>query len=191
MGIMIIKPTEHVIVYVNQEAASMMTRKRGEIVGRICHDRVCPAEFGKCPITDLGQDIDQSESCVLNHEREKIPIIKTVKSIIFNGRPHLLESFLDISTIKEKEKLEGVLEMAGAAAHHLNQPIQVLLSGANYLQRDKFDGFVREMADVMLEAIAQLKERIDRIQAITRYENEAYVQGKRIVDVIKSSADKP
>jgi hypothetical protein len=36
-----------------------------------------------------------------------------------------------------------------------------------------------------------LKERIDRIQAITRYENEAYVQGKRIVDVIKYSADKP
>lgn len=42
-------------------------------------------------------------------------------------------------------------------------------------KRDKFDGFVREMADVMLEAVAQLKERIDRIQAITRYENEAYV----------------
>jgi hypothetical protein len=42
------------------------------------------------------------------------------------------------------------------------------------------------MADVMLEAIVQLKERIDRIQAITRYENEACVQGKRIADVIKS-----
>lgn len=36
-----------------------------------------------------------------------------------------------------------------------------------------------------------MKERIDRIQAITRYENEADVQGKRIVDVIKYSADKP
>ena len=43
----------------------------------------------------------------------------------------------------------------------------------------------------MLEAAARLKERIDRIQAITRYENEAYFQGKRIVDVIKSTADKP
>lgn len=85
----------------------------------------------------------------------------------------------------------GVFEVAGAAAHHLSQPIQVLLSGANYLQRGKFDGFVREMTDVMLEAVARLKERIDRIQAITRYENEAYVQGKRIVDVIKYSADKP
>ena len=36
-----------------------------------------------------------------------------------------------------------------------------------------------------------MKERLDRIQAITRYENEAYVQGKRIVDVIRYSADKP
>jgi len=187
MGIMIIDPAEHVIVYANREAAEMMSRKPGEIVGRICHDRVCPAEFGKCPITDLGQDIDHSERCVLNHRREKVPIIKTVKWISFRGRPHLLESFLDISTVKEKERLEGVLEMAGAAAHHLSQPIQVLLSGANYLQRDKFDPPVREMAAMMLDAVNQLSDRVQRIQAITRYENEDYLKGKRIVDVFKSS----
>ncbi|MGA8241819.1 MAG: hypothetical protein WB818_14700 [Desulfobacterales bacterium] len=46
-------------------------------------------------------------------------------------------------------------------------------------------------ASQVKEAVARLKERIDRIQAITRYENEADVQGKRIVDVIKYSADKP
>ena len=189
MGVMIIDPTAHLIVYANDEAADMMIRPPGEIIGRVCHDHVCPAETGKCPITDLGQEIDHSERCVLNRKRDKVPIIKTVKWITFNGRPHLLESFLDISTIKEKEKLEGVLEMAGAAAHHLSQPIQVLLSGATYLKREKFDDPVREMADIMLDSLNRLRELIGRIQAITRYESEAYVQGKRIVDIYKSSAD--
>ena len=191
MGVMIIDPEAHVIVYANKEAADMMDRDRTEIVGRVCHDRVCPAESGKCPITDLGQEIDHSERCVLNRDKIKVPIIKTVKWITFNGRPHLLESFLNISTIKEKEKLEGVLEMAGAAAHHLSQPVQVLLSGAAYLKRDKFDPQVREMADVMLESLNRLRELIGRIQAITRYESEDYVDGKRIVDIYKSSGDDP
>ena len=189
MGIMIIDPEEHIIVYANQEAADMMSREPDEIVDRICHDRVCPAEFGKCPITDLGQEIDHSERCVLNRDKEKVPIIKTVKWITFRGRPHLLESFLDISAIKEKEKLEGVLEMAVAAAHHLSQPVQVLLSGASYLQRDKFDQPVRQMASAMRNAANQLRLMIGRIQAITRYESEDYVQGKRIVDIYRSSDD--
>lgn len=189
MGVMIIDPAAHVIVYANDEANNMMRRSSAEVIGRVCHDHVCPAEMGKCPITDLGQKIDHSERCVLNRNREKVPIIKTVKWITFNGRPHLLESFLDISTIKEKEKLEGVLEMAGAATHHLSQPIQVLLSGATYLKREKFDDHVREMATIMLDALDRLRELIGRIQAITRYESQAYVQGKRIVDIYKSSAD--
>jgi nitrogen-specific signal transduction histidine kinase len=189
MGVMIIDPTDHIIVYANDEAAGMMTRPPGEIIGRVCHDHVCPAEMGKCPITDLGQEIDKSERCVLNCKREKVPIIKTVKWITYNGRPHLLESFLDISAIKEKEKLEGVLEMAGAAAHHLSQPTQVLLSGAAYLKREQFDDHVREMADIMLDALNRLRDLIGRIQSITRYESEAYVQGKRIVDIYKASMD--
>lgn len=187
MGVMIIDPADHVIVYANGEAAGMMSRSPGEILGRVCHDHVCPAETGKCPITDLGQEIDHSERCVLNRNREKVPIIKTVKWIVFNGRPHLLESFLDISAIKEREKLEGVLEMAGAAAHHLSQPTQVLLSGASYLNREHFDENVREMADIMLEALKRMRELIGRIQSITRYESESYVQGKRIVDIYKAS----
>ena len=44
------------------------------------------------------------------------------------GRDHLLETFMDISAVKEKDRLQGVLEMAGAAAHHLGQPLQILLT---------------------------------------------------------------
>ena len=100
-----------------------------------------------------------------------------------------MESFLNISAVKEKEKLEGVLEMAGAASHQLSQPIQVLLSGATYLKREKFNSQVRELAAVMMDAVEKLREMIGRILAITRYESQTYVQGKRIVDIYKSSAN--
>jgi hypothetical protein len=189
MGIMIIDPANHLIVYANGEAAALMRRRRDEIVGRRCHDRVCPAEVGKCPITDLGQEIDHSERCVLDADREAVPIIKTVKWISFKGRPHLLESFLGIAAIKETERLEGVLEMAGAATHHLSQPIQVLLSGANYLKKNEFDPKVTEVAAAMLAAVKRLTDRISRIQAITHYKSETYLDGYRIVDVLAASEE--
>jgi PAS domain-containing protein len=190
MGIMIIDPEDHLIVYANSEAAALMRRRQEEIVGRRCHDRVCPAEVGKCPITDLGQEIDHSERCVLDADREEVPIIKTVKWIRFKGRRHLLESFLGIAAIKEKERLEGVLEMAGAATHHLSQPTQVLLSGANYLKKNDFDPKVTEIATAMLTAVKRLTDRITRIQAITHYKSETYVNGYRIVDVLGASEEK-
>ena len=44
---------------------------------------------------------------MLTTEGKKIPILKTVVSIKFNGREHLLETFLDITHLKLlQEKLE-------------------------------------------------------------------------------------
>ena len=49
------------------------------------------------------------------------------------------------------------------------------------------DAEKREMAAMMLDAVKQLSDRVHRIQAITRYESEAYLRGKRIVDVFKAA----
>jgi signal transduction histidine kinase len=157
------------------------------MLGRICHQFICPAAVGQCPITDLHQEIDHSERCVLNRAGEKIPIIKSAKQIVFSGGSHLLEVFMDISAVKEKERLQGVLEMAGAAAHHLGQPLQILLSGTEYLQRQPATDTSAEVVKEMLRAIRRLKSVIHRIQNITRYETEEYLRGKRIVDLDRAS----
>ena len=102
-GVLIIDAETHKIVDVNPLAVRMIGADRDKIIGSICHQFVCPAEVGKCPITDLGQTIDSAERILLNAAGTQVPIIKTVVPIVLGGRKHLLESFIDITKRKQAE----------------------------------------------------------------------------------------
>jgi PAS domain S-box-containing protein len=103
-GVAIIDAEDHVIVGVNTLAAELIGAPREEIEGQVCHMFICPAEKGKCPITDLGQTIDRSERVLVRADGKSAPILKTVASVILGGRKHLIESFLDISKRKAAEE---------------------------------------------------------------------------------------
>jgi PAS domain S-box-containing protein len=188
LGALIIDPRQHTIIYANPEAARVMGREPAELFGRVCHNFICPVAVGKCPITDLEQQIDRSERCVLTHDGQQLPILKTVRKIEFKGGIHLLETFMDISALKEKERLMGVLEMAGATTHHLAQPLQIILTSVELLQKPQSKQVTRNLHSKLMGSMRRLKATIEKIQNITRYRTEEYVQGKRIVDITRSSS---
>jgi two-component system, response regulator PdtaR len=87
-----------------------------------------------------------------------------------------------------REKLQAVLETAGAICHELNQPMMAI-SGHTELLMDTLD-----QDDPVYTKIAKIKSQVERMGAITqklmgitRYETKDYVQGERIVDIEKSS----
>jgi len=102
-GIFLIDPVTHRIVDANPLALRLVGAPREHVVGALCHKFVCPADQGHCPVTDLGQVVDNSERVLLSATGARRPIIKTVRSIVIAGRPLLLESFVDISTRKLAE----------------------------------------------------------------------------------------
>jgi len=99
-GILVIDPATHRIIDVNPAAARMIGLSRAEIVGSVCHRFICPAEEGKCPVTDLGQAVHQSERLLRTADGREIPIVKTVVPASMDGRSCLIESFVDISEQK-------------------------------------------------------------------------------------------
>jgi PAS domain S-box-containing protein len=103
-GIIIIDPETHTIVEANPVAAQMVGVPKEELVGKVCHKYVCPAEEGHCPITDLKQTIDNAERVLLTADGKSISILKTVTSVTLGGRLHLLESFLDITELKRAQE---------------------------------------------------------------------------------------
>jgi PAS domain S-box-containing protein len=105
-GVLVVDPVSHLIADVNPAAAEMIGAPREEIVGKVCHRFICPAGEGNCPVTDLGETIDQAERVLLQADGNRRPIIKTVVSVNLGGRPYLLETFLDIS---ERQKAEVAL----------------------------------------------------------------------------------
>lgn len=111
-GIMLIDRETHVIININQAAASLIGAPPERINGQVCHKFICPAECGACPITDKGMNIDNTERILININGTHIPILKTVTEIIIRGRACLLESFVDISDLKRaEEKLKDQSEM--------------------------------------------------------------------------------
>ena len=103
-GILLIDPQTHEIVYANQTVVEMTGYPREKLLGEVCHNYICPAIEGHCPITDELQDIDKSERSLLTIDGQEIPVLKTVSKIQINGKEHLLESFIDISERKEAEE---------------------------------------------------------------------------------------
>jgi PAS domain S-box-containing protein len=123
-GIVVIDPENHTIVGVNAAAGKMFGAPRERILGSVCHEYICPAEEGKCPITDLKQELDNAERELLTADGRRVPILKTVVSVTLAGREHLLESFLDITERKraeeERERLIGQLQDALAEVKTLS-----------------------------------------------------------------------
>ena len=89
--------------------------------------------------------------------------------------------------MREREKLQGVLEMAGAVCHELNQPLQSVSGFSEMLLLDA------DARDKNYENLKTIKEGVDRIGAltrrimkITRYQAKPYLKG-RIVDIHQAS----
>lgn len=99
-GVMLIDRKTRIITDANRAALEMIGIPKSEVVGKVCHKFVCPAEKDQCPICDLGQTVNRSERVLLKPDGTRSPILKSVVPIMFNGVDYLLETFTDITERK-------------------------------------------------------------------------------------------
>ena len=88
----------------------------------------------------------------------------------------------------QKVKLRVVMELAGAACHELNQPMQVVLGYAEMLSKNMVKN--ENTNQIQNEIIVQIKRMdsiLKKIRNITSYETRDYVQGIKIIDIEKAS----
>ena len=112
-GTAIIDAETREIMDVNPIAARMFGDTKESMIGKPCQDVFCPAQ--QCPILELNQVVDRSERKFVKADSSVIPIIKSVAKIRYNGCPALLESFTDISHIREADEQKHLLEVAEQA----------------------------------------------------------------------------
>ena len=140
-GIIIVDQEKHLITEVNPTAARMIGAPVGDIIGRECWDFACPEKRDCCPMRGDQNSIETFERLLVSVQGTRIPIIKTVAPISISGRPHLLETFVDITAQKQMEfklaqaqKLEAIGQLAAGIAHEINTPIQFIHGNIEFLE---------------------------------------------------------
>ena len=146
-GVVVIDAKSHTIVDMNESAARLMGVKRDEALGVTCHEYICPAEKGRCPVTDLGYRVDRAVRTLSNGKS----ILKSVVPFSRSNDLLLIESFVDISDLVRVENdLQKALDLAEEAtraksdflanmSHEIRTPMNAII-GLSYLAlQDKLD----------------------------------------------------
>jgi signal transduction histidine kinase len=90
--------------------------------------------------------------------------------------------------LREREKHTAVAELAGAAAHELNQPLTSIIGYAELLARKLGnDAALKNATEVIVTQSERMAEIVRKIGKITKYETKTYVGGAKILDLEKSA----
>ncbi|UCH29399.1 MAG: PAS domain S-box protein [Myxococcales bacterium] len=136
----------------------------------------------------------------------QIPVQLSASLIFEHGKPSaIVLIFADLrDRIRVEERLaeaqkklaftekQGVLaELAGTAAHELNQPLTSMMAYAELLQRQSEPGSTAaKAAEVLTREAERMADIVRKIGKITRYETTAYVGQQKIFDLDRA-ADAP
>ncbi|THB72848.1 MAG: diguanylate cyclase [Desulfobacteraceae bacterium] len=84
----------------------------------------------------------------------------------------------------EEERLKVLLQMAGATAHELNQPLMILLGNIELLEmcKDDPEKFKAHISNIN-EAGKRISSIIKKIQRVKSVIKKPYTQGRQIIDI--------
>lgn len=127
-GIVVIDAETHTIIDANPAALDMIGTTKDQLIGRSCHAAICPADKGRCPLTDLHQAVDNSERELVRADGTRISIIKYVVPVMLQGRSCLLETFIDNTARKISEQelresrdlINGILQASPVGVFRLD-----------------------------------------------------------------------
>jgi two-component system cell cycle response regulator len=183
VGVVVVDQRNGTIVDANDVAIDMIGVSKAEIIGSVRRDFICQAAKTDENVSDQKQQIDDSDLVLLRSDGKRVPILRTAVPVKLGGKDHLLESFMDVSRQKqaedelkkanqklleqhksviEEERLKVLLQMAGATAHELNQPLTALLGNIELLKVDQRD------PEKLFQHIGNIEEAGRRISDITR-----------------------
>lgn len=106
-AVVLIERDSRVIVFANSRAGEITGLSPGEMVGKVCHNFLCPSDSGDCSVCDRGLAIFDEPSYMLKGTGERYPVIKSVREIVLKDRPYLLETYIDSTNIEKSTEDRG------------------------------------------------------------------------------------
>ncbi len=202
IGIIRFELSQGIIKDINRTALNLLKRSRAEVVGKTIKDFILPKkrDFLIKEIQKLrsGQDHLEFELALVDSYGQSYDLGWHIACPTIGSdeeKKEALAFLTDISERKraeaerlEKERLKGVLEMAGAAAHELNQPIQIIMGLLWRLEKDldNREKGIENLKKLKIE-VERMAEIGNKISNISSYKVKDYVGDTKIVDLDKAT----
>ena len=198
------------VILFNPGAERIYGYRAEEVVGKIPVWKLYPEGVAKQVMRMLRANayggvgrLEQTRREILTNTGELVPVNLSASILYEDGVPRATVGiFSDLrERIRMEQKLERaqerlemtakqaiVAELAGAAAHELNQPLTSILGYAQLAQRQIGPDHAHARAvGVILREGERMAELVKKIGRITKFETKQYVGSSNILDLDKSS----
>ncbi len=190
------------IILANKQFLEQTDSKEVDTLGLFYH-KVSPwksAQTADCPLKAVlshGEPITVSEQLESGgeprwYERHLAPMRTTGTEVSF-----VIEVVRDITDQRQLEqekmermKLQGVIEMAGTAAHELNTPLFAALGTAQLLRDDLTSSELIDDIDMIIRNMQKMAELTRQMTAATGFESRDYVGTTTIVELQTKNSEK-
>lgn len=193
------------IVLANQSLLNHLSDGTDEVLGKRCYEilqnssQPCEGKDHPCPTREVlktGKPASVTHSHISRNgdivfeEMNAYPIFSEEGEIT-----HVVEVLRDITErrkmeeqILKQEKLSVLIEMAGATAHELNQPLTVMLPMVEQaLSKVSEQNPLFKNLSVIEKQCLRMADLVKKISEITIYKTKPYVGDIQIIDITKAS----
>lgn len=195
---LILENRQGIIMDANPSFCRTMGYRREELIGKHVHILAHPdaREQVNMNIAQLlaGRTLKHTVKSLHKDGSTRYMELSETKVILPNGEEGILciaEDYTERMRMQEeqlqKEKFRGILEMAGAVCHELNQPLTTIFITADLLLDFPKQPNIKEMLTVIKNEAMRIGKLTDKLMRITKYETRDYVNGSKIVDIDKAT----
>lgn len=199
----------NVLLY-NRAAARLFGYEPSEVFGKITVDQLYPQGVARDLMRRIRRPghggagrLEDYRVEMLTKSGEHVPVSLSASLVLgATGPVGTVGIFTDIreklameerltlaqEQLEERRRADAIAEVAGAAAHELNQPLTSVMGYAEYLKRRvQDDEALAHAVEVILGETQRMADIVRKVGRITRYETKPYVGAAKIVDIDASS----
>jgi PAS domain S-box-containing protein len=204
---------EGTVLLFNRASARIFGYNPADVVGKMSVEKLYPPGVARevmrkirdPDVSGYGR-VEDFRVEMLGADGRSIPVQISASLVVESGRPiGSVGIFTDLrekmrvqaelehaqDELRNREKQALIAELAGAAAHELNQPLMIVGAYAQLLARQvEADAEARKTAEVITAEAQRMADIVRKVGSITKYETKSYVGEAKILDLELASEPK-